>query len=93
MTDKTFIAALLDGCFIMKRNSIDKRFGYATYTGNMNVVEAVSNIQFKRHRDYLKGTDRFTLNLSKVRQLHGKKLAKKLYKQHLKNINNGNTSK
>jgi hypothetical protein len=55
MTNLNLISALLDGCFIMKRNSMDKRFGYAMYTGNMNVVEAVSNIQFKRHRDYLKG--------------------------------------
>jgi hypothetical protein len=82
VTDRHLISTLLDGGFLCKRQSRDKRFTYAVYKGNMTVVASVTNKQYRRFIGLFKeNNDRLTLNLRSVRSLHGKSLAKQLYKK------------
>jgi 3',5'-cyclic AMP phosphodiesterase CpdA len=90
MKDETLLNLLLQGHFLYKRSSIRRGYDYALYTSNMSVVQSITSVQFNKHSAYFKGTLKFTLNLSKVRQLHGKCLAKILYKKHIKNLKNAN---
>lgn len=82
MTDKSLIHALLTGSYISRRHNRDKRFGYGLYSGHMRVSGSVSSKQFQRFGDLFKERrGRFTFNLNLVRQMHGKSLPKKMYKQ------------
>ena len=82
MKDRELISTLLDGGFLFKRQNRDKRFTYALYKGNMTVIGAVTNTQYRRFIGLFKEhQDRLTLNLRTVRSMHGNSLIKQLYKK------------
>lgn len=75
--------------YLMNRKSHSGRDGYMLYSGNMNPHHWFSQTTVKCIKGILKKDvkHRLTLNLSKVRQLHGKTLLKKLYKKSNNTIN------
>lgn len=81
MTDKLLLQNLMCGYYICKRQSRDKRFGYALYVDNMNLVALITTKQYHRHRELFKEhKGRVTLNLRTVRSQHGKSISKQVYK-------------
>lgn len=82
MSDKQLFEHLLNGDYLSQRPCRNKRYGYCLYTGNASIVSLVTIKQYERIEPLLKESKkRFTLNLSIVRQQHGKSIVKKLYKK------------
>lgn len=71
------------GAYIMPRMKHSGRIGYMVYTGNANPVQWYSYKNYMVVQDVLKKDKegRYTLNLHKIRQLHGSSLLKTLYKK------------
>ena len=65
-------------------SSTNNSRSFKLYAGNMNPCRYVGYRTMKRIKDILKKDKhgRYTLNLSRVRQLHGNNMVKKLYKQY-----------
>lgn len=72
------------GTYLMTRTAHSGRMGYMLYEGNANPVRWYSSRAFAIVRQVVKKdkAGKITLNLSKVRQQHGKSLVKILYKKH-----------
>jgi hypothetical protein len=87
ITTRTIFKSLLAGNCIMKRHG--NKHPYCVYDAKMNPLYHISRKMYKRLYSLIK-TDkkgRITLNLSKVRQLHGNdylKLEYKLFNQNKK---------
>lgn len=87
MTDWTYHLMkklLTEDCYLAIRESRTGRSGYMLYSGNQNPEQWFSDATLKSIRNSLKKDKqgRFTLNLSLVRQQHGKSLLKQLYKKY-----------
>jgi len=91
MNDTQLAANMVrEGMYIMPRMSIDKRHTHALYSSGKVLVGKVSNKQFRRIKKLLKcRNEKYTLNLSLVRQLHGNSIFKQIYKTH-KNVDRSN---
>lgn len=86
LTDKT--------AYLLQRPSIRNPNGYGLYVGNQILVGRLTALQFYVIRNVVKvnkNNKKITLNLSLVRQLHGKHFIKQQYKI-LKNGNRNQTS-
>lgn len=67
--------------YLMPRTDTKGRARYMLYKGNQDPETYISNAAIKKYRHLLKKDrkNRFTVNLSMVRQQHGKTYIKKLY--------------
>ena len=77
---KTIFTHLLHGKFMARRHG--NRHRYAVYDSIANPIYSVSDANYRKLAPLIK-TDkkgRITLNLTKVRQLHGNEWLKKEYK-------------
>lgn len=87
---KDLIYDLLDGDYLMKTKNPNGRVCYKLYYGNMNPKRYVSDLVVEAGSiwNVLKQDKKgkFTINKSKVRQLHGNSLLKKIYKSKLRKI-------
>lgn len=92
MTDKQLTQQLLKDNYISKRGSLHKRYGYALFEGNRLLITSITTKQFKRFELLLKvAKGNYSLNLTKVRQLHGKSLIKHQYKIYKDGTKSNNT--
>ena len=87
VAQKQLVKDLMDGHFLCKRGNCSGGLSFGLYRDNMILVRKVNpgkQIGQLLKRDRF---GRYTLNLSSVRQLHGKNTIKKFYKA--KNSPNG----
>lgn len=76
---------LLQGCYLMERNSRDGRFLFCLYEGKMNPLMFVKESHMKRVRFYMRWKkNRLELSRSQIRKLRGNHRFKRAYKQFFK---------
>lgn len=83
---KSLLSNLIDGHHYLKDwSTVQKSRSYKLYKGNMIPCRYVGNQTVRQIRDLLKKDKygRYTLNLNRVRQLHGNSIIKRMYKQYL----------
>lgn len=87
-TQKYLLTKLLEGdYYLVQQPTYNKRIQYKLYNGKANPVRWISFRTAKFLKNYFKTDSKkhITLNLSLVRQAHGKSTIKILYKQYSSN--------